>query len=69
MQFFCGEQWEAIGQVKAHLMTEHPDGARPRPISAYFALGQDAVEQVEIWLHKTSSTRGLTWSPPVGIPN
>ena len=51
MKFFCGEQWEAIGEVKAHLMSEDAFRAGAGAVGFDCALVEYLLQQVEILFH------------------
>jgi hypothetical protein len=51
VNLLCGHQWKAIGQIKAHLMTEDTPRAGPRAITFRDAGINDFLKQIEILSH------------------
>jgi hypothetical protein len=51
MQFLGGHHWKAVGKVEPHLTAKHSACARAGPISAFMAIVQNVLQEIEILLH------------------
>ncbi|MDK3158038.1 hypothetical protein QPK87_15880 [Kamptonema cortianum] len=58
MAFFCRDEGEPLAEIKAHLPTEHRQGARASAVFFLHTVLQDVLDELQILSHADMTLAG-----------